>query len=173
MRQNLLALRLKELRKAKGVTQQQLAYETKLSYGSIVDYENGRRKPNAKAMVALERYFCVSGEYLLGNIDKAEFLSNSNIVQSNLDDLIIRFQTFRDAFDTSSQANQINASAVMVHVMANVTEHMLHTGAAGGIPAETVNRIISSIFKLSPTGADELAVRAEELTLLPRYQCDK
>ena len=64
--ETLFSQRLKELRAEKGITQKQLASEIGVSYGSIVDYENGRREPNSKAMVALERYFQVSGEYLRG-----------------------------------------------------------------------------------------------------------
>ena len=61
-----LSQRLKELRTEKGITQKQLACEIGVSYGSIVDYENGRREPNSKAMAVLERYFNVTGEYLRG-----------------------------------------------------------------------------------------------------------
>jgi len=51
---NLIAYRIKELRANLGITQRELADEIGLSYGSIVDYENGRREPNSKAMAALE-----------------------------------------------------------------------------------------------------------------------
>lgn len=47
---NTLAKQLKDLRVMKGITQRQLALETGISYASIVDYENGRREPNSKAM---------------------------------------------------------------------------------------------------------------------------
>lgn len=57
---------LKYLRIEKGLTQAELAKETGLSYHSINSYESGRRTPNAKAVVALEKYFQVSGEYLRG-----------------------------------------------------------------------------------------------------------
>jgi len=70
----LLSQRLKKLRQDKGITQRQLALESGVGYGSIVDYENGRREPNSKAMAALERYFNVSGEYLRGETDQRDLM---------------------------------------------------------------------------------------------------
>ena len=61
---NEIANTLKSLRKEKHLTQKQLAAETGLSLSSIISYENGLRKPNSKAMVALESFFGVSGEFL-------------------------------------------------------------------------------------------------------------
>lgn len=53
---NTLAWRIKDLRKHKGLTQKQLASELGISYNSVIDYENGRREPNAKALVRLEQF---------------------------------------------------------------------------------------------------------------------
>lgn len=61
--------RIKELRKAHGLSQAQLAIETGLSVHSINSYESGRREPNSKAMACLEQYFNVSGAYLRGETD--------------------------------------------------------------------------------------------------------
>lgn len=61
--------RIKELRKAHGLSQAQLASETGLSVHSINSYESGRREPNSKAMACLEQYFNVSGAYLRGETD--------------------------------------------------------------------------------------------------------
>lgn len=60
---------LKKLRKERGITQQELAQHTGLSFASIGSYEKGLRQPNAKAMRALENYFCVSAEYLYGETE--------------------------------------------------------------------------------------------------------
>ena len=49
--ETLLSQRLKELRADKGITQKQLASEIGVSYGSIVDYENGRREPNSNTFL--------------------------------------------------------------------------------------------------------------------------
>lgn len=71
---SLFPIRLKELRKAKGITQKQLATATNISYSSINSYESGKREPNSKAMVALESFFQVTGEYLLGDTDNNNYL---------------------------------------------------------------------------------------------------
>lgn len=60
---------LKQLRKERGITQQELAQYTGLSFASIGSYEKGLRQPNAKAMRALENYFCVSADYLYGETE--------------------------------------------------------------------------------------------------------
>lgn len=67
---NAFAIRLKRLRKERGITQRELAKLSGISYGSIIDYENSRSVPSFKAMVALEQYFEVSGAYLRGETDE-------------------------------------------------------------------------------------------------------
>lgn len=62
-----LSQRIKELRAERAITQRQLAEKIGVSYGSIVDYENGRREPNCRAMAALEDFFEVTGKYLCGD----------------------------------------------------------------------------------------------------------
>lgn len=61
-----IADRLKALRAARGVTQKQLSESTGLPLSSIVNYENGRREPNARAMARLEQYYSVNGAVLHG-----------------------------------------------------------------------------------------------------------
>ncbi len=69
-----MAQRIRELRKAQGLTQAQLAAETGLKETAVRSYENGLREPNSKAMAALERYFSVSGEYLRGETDQRDVM---------------------------------------------------------------------------------------------------
>ena len=65
-----IATQIKNLRLSKGITQKELAEQTGIALQSIINYENGRREPNSKAMAALERYFGVSGEFLRGETDE-------------------------------------------------------------------------------------------------------
>ena len=58
--------RLRELRKAKKVNQEQLAEDLDIGRASISNYEIGSRIPDADVVVALADYFCVSTDYLLG-----------------------------------------------------------------------------------------------------------
>ena len=60
-------MRLAELRKARGLSQRQLAEDLQISQNSISQYELGKREPNQNTLLALANYFAVSVDYLLGN----------------------------------------------------------------------------------------------------------
>ena len=62
-------LRLAELRKARNLTQKQLASELNLSETGIQNYENLRRKPAYDVLLALADFFDVSLDYLVGRTD--------------------------------------------------------------------------------------------------------
>ncbi len=68
---NNFAERLKELRKEKEITQMQLAFETNISKSAIANWELGISQPNSNAVIILSRYFDVSCDYLLGEVDNA------------------------------------------------------------------------------------------------------
>ena len=74
-----LSQTLKKLRKKHNITQQELADYTGLSLSAIGSYEKGVREPNAKAMRALENYFCVSAEYLYGRTEENTFYEDEEI----------------------------------------------------------------------------------------------
>ncbi len=61
--------RLKDLRIECGLSQQQLADETKLSRSAISYWERGIKIPSAQAIITLARYFGVTTDYLLGESD--------------------------------------------------------------------------------------------------------
>ncbi|MDE7209207.1 MAG: helix-turn-helix domain-containing protein [Clostridia bacterium] len=56
---------IKHLRKDFNISQPQLAKETGLANSEISYWENGKRTPNAKAVIILSRYFQVTTDYLL------------------------------------------------------------------------------------------------------------
>ncbi|MDF8369896.1 helix-turn-helix transcriptional regulator [Weissella paramesenteroides] len=60
-------MRLKELRKAKGLSQQQLADEFETNRQNISLYEKGDREPNIATLIKLANYFDVSVDYLIGH----------------------------------------------------------------------------------------------------------
>lgn len=66
---NVFAIRLKEIRKEKGLTQKQLASEIGASERGIQQYELGERKPAYDALITLADYFDVSLDYLCGRSD--------------------------------------------------------------------------------------------------------
>ncbi|BBK22757.1 hypothetical protein Aargi30884_16600 [Amedibacterium intestinale] len=69
---DMIASRIKLLRKEQGLTQKELSNISGISFKSIVNYENKVREPNSKAMAALEKVFNVSGSYLRGETDIRE-----------------------------------------------------------------------------------------------------
>lgn len=60
------ALRLKELREAKRITQQELAKELKSSLSAVIMWENGKRVPAASTLCDIADYFNTSVDFLLG-----------------------------------------------------------------------------------------------------------
>ena len=62
-------MRLKELRKEKGVTQLKLAMDLGLNQNSVSRYETGEREADYKTLIMLADYFDVSVDYLLERTD--------------------------------------------------------------------------------------------------------
>lgn len=73
--------KLKELRKKKGLTQQELGNIINCTHTAINYYENGRRQPDATTLCKLADFFGVSVDYLLGReSDKALSLKDNTVI---------------------------------------------------------------------------------------------
>ena len=59
-------MRLKELRKNKGVSQEQVAKDLNISMRAYQNYEYGQREPNIEMILKLAEYYDVTTDYLLG-----------------------------------------------------------------------------------------------------------
>ena len=57
-------MRLKELRKARRISQLKLAIDLDTNQNTISRYETGEREPDLKMLVAIADYFKVSTDYL-------------------------------------------------------------------------------------------------------------
>lgn len=74
--------RLSELRKERGITQQQLADRLSVSKYTISSYENEKTSPDDRNKVLLAEIFDVSLDYLLGLIDETvSYNRNHNCIQ--------------------------------------------------------------------------------------------
>ena len=62
-------MRLKELRKARGISQLKLAMDLNTNQNTISRYETGEREPGIRELIALANYFDVSVDYLLERTD--------------------------------------------------------------------------------------------------------
>lgn len=65
----IFATRLKELRKDKNLSQQQMAEYLKIKQQSYARYEADTSEPSYEMLVEIARYFDVSADYLLGMKD--------------------------------------------------------------------------------------------------------
>lgn len=61
--------RLHALRKAKGITLEQLSDETDISFSALSAYERGTRNPKINTIRTLAEYFGVSSDYLEGRYE--------------------------------------------------------------------------------------------------------
>lgn len=59
-------MRLKELRKERGISQVKLAMDLCTNQNTISRYENGEREPGIKELIRIADYFNVSIDYLVG-----------------------------------------------------------------------------------------------------------
>ena len=64
--------RLKELRKAKGLTQIALQMQTGIEQALLSKFENGERTPPTETLVRLAEFYQVSIDYILYRTDKPE-----------------------------------------------------------------------------------------------------
>ena len=68
-------MRLKEIRKSKGISQLKLAMDLNTNQNTISRYETGEREPGIMELIKIADYFNVSIDYLL------ERTNNPNIQQ--------------------------------------------------------------------------------------------
>ena len=66
-------MRLKELRQARGLTQQRLAIDLNMNQNSISRYETGERQADYRTLIMFADYFDVSVDYLLERTDNPAY----------------------------------------------------------------------------------------------------
>jgi len=65
-------MRLKEIRKSKGISQLKLALDLNTNQNTISRYETGEREPGIAELIKIADYFDISVDYLLGRTDNPE-----------------------------------------------------------------------------------------------------
>ena len=63
-------MRLKEIRKAKGISQLKLALGLNTNQNTISRYETGEREPVASILIKMADFYGVSIDYLVGRTDQ-------------------------------------------------------------------------------------------------------
>ncbi|PWK13119.1 helix-turn-helix domain-containing protein [Tumebacillus permanentifrigoris] len=89
----MLGARLKQLRKAQGLTQHQVAETLGVNREAYSHYENERRKLTPHTLTVLAKLFGVSTDYMLGRTDKPhsnerEFIETHRAMLEQLQDSI-------------------------------------------------------------------------------------
>lgn len=67
--------RLKEIRKAKGISQLKLAMDLNTNQNTISRYETGEREPGITELIKLADYFGVSVDYLIERTNNPTMLN--------------------------------------------------------------------------------------------------
>lgn len=67
-------MRLKEIRKKRGITQLKLAMDLNISQNTISRYETGEREADYATLIRLADYFNVSTDYLLERTNNPNML---------------------------------------------------------------------------------------------------
>lgn len=65
-------MRLRELRKRKGISQLRLATELNTTQNTVSRYETGEREPGIYELIKIADYFNVSVDYLIGRTENPE-----------------------------------------------------------------------------------------------------
>lgn len=69
-----MCMRLKQLRKERGISQLKLAMDLSMSQNTISRYETGTHEADYKTLIRLANYFNVSIDYLLEQTDNPQRL---------------------------------------------------------------------------------------------------
>lgn len=86
-----IKIRVQELRKARNMTQIQLAKILCVSKQSVSNWENSNILPSIEMLVRIAKYFSVSTDYLLGLNDR-EYVETTNLNEKQ----IAHFQQLMD-----------------------------------------------------------------------------
>ena len=107
-----IAQRIAELRKDKGVTQDEIAKFLEVKRATVANYETGQRSPDYETIIKLADYYGVSCDYILRGI-KSEY-SEINSTTGLLDEAIESLQSQKNnVFYTTRLTFLINNKALL------------------------------------------------------------
>lgn len=96
------AIRLKELREASGMTQEELGRKVNTTRQTISNYEKGKRNADYEMLEALADTFNVDIGYLLGQSDKTTVIPSNDINASFKEMVVMGF----DGLDVSKMTDE-------------------------------------------------------------------
>ena len=153
---------LKKLRQMQGLTQKGLAEKIGVSCSAIISYENAISQPNAESLAALERFFNVSADELLGNGQACEQFQNTALISV--------VQTLESAYSTAAPEQQELAIGILRAAADMVEESVLNGEENCDISAAEIRKLLTAYTQINQLGRKALLERAGELTQLEKYK---
>ena len=99
-------MKLKEIRKAKGIGQDKVAEDLGISLRSYQNYEYGAREPNLEMLNKLADYFGVTVDYLLGREPAPDPFSEMNLSTEDEQEVFAKYMSLPE-----------NVRAIMLNVL--------------------------------------------------------
>ena len=121
---------LKQLRKSKGVSADEVSKVLGISRQGYTNYENEIREPNINNLIKLAEYFEVTVDYLLGREEQKFIEDISKVTDSELDKMLIQF--FVELPEKSKQGFR----DYLLSVARGIPEEMLRAKKDENKPAE-------------------------------------
>ena len=155
MKEN-FAIKLRELRKASGMTQEQLAAEFGVSVQAVSKWENDLSCPDITLLPQLARLFGVTTDELLGNTGHPETTLLPKEERKPIKDMILR------VIVNSKAGDKVRVNLPMTLVQVGLQMGMQMPQVTGGSAAEAMKSIdIEQIFKLVEQGVIGKLVEVE------------
>ena len=155
MKEN-FAIKLRELRKASGMTQEQLAAEFGVSVQAVSKWENDLSCPDITLLPQLARLFGVTTDELLGNTGHPETTLLPEERRKPIKDMVLR------VIVNSHGGDKVRVNLPMTLVQVGLPMGMQMPQGTGGSAAEAMKSIdIEQIFKLVEQGVIGKLVEVE------------
>ena len=117
---------LKKARIKKGLSQKETAEQIGMSYPRYNHYETGKREPDNKTLTLIANFLDVSVDYLLGNEQKKEPLSNreeqGKDLSKQLDEILLELELQADGLMFSGQALDDRTKEALIISLRNAME---------------------------------------------------
>lgn len=97
----MLNIRLKQLRKSKGLTQVEMAKHIDVARTTYAMYEQGKREPDYETLQRIANFHETTVDYLLGRTDKPTNKSLPETTEKDEKDIAKRLQNFKEEIENA------------------------------------------------------------------------
>ncbi len=156
--------RIRNARKAAGLTQVDVAKEAGIAVNSLRLYEAGKRQPNLVQLAQIADALTVDLLDLLGYGTQKEFETKMIQVVSRYHKILstlLHSESIPEAWKVFIRDNQPNEQE---------TKNTLRALAVHRIKLSRYTGLMDAFDKLNPDGQQKAVERVEELTEIPKYQ---